>query len=415
MRSLLSNLKLIVSACRQKGRRYWFHAVLFAFLGIWASHLLGENDEWRALTNGTYILVQNLRGGQKRVPLTTLVAIEDSDYYGEELAARKPLKRSYLARLISRIAEARPLVIALDVDLRSPNPDAKSPDFGDYTQEDQTLISAVCAASKTTKVVLSAAVNQRPDGNLAAEPNIYDNVSQCQIPNQDIRVGFLSLPADLRRVPLSVTINENLSADSFALAIARAARPHQYPNSIDLQNLPYGEFHDTSDFIRVGAGTVLTTDTREKLHNQIVMVFGEWHILAKNRGASIIDTFRTPVGLAGGAYVHANLAETLIGANLRSAPPEWTPDALDALTAIWLAVMFAFHNSLSQKLLRVVLAALVLLAGAWLFFQIFALFFDILPVLAAMSMHAVVDHVSDWRDLALQHAAPAEVARPQSG
>ena len=352
-------------------------------------------------------MLQDSRGGQRRVPQTTLVAIDDEEYYGRVLAGRRPLKRDYLATLISRIAEARPLLIALDIDFRSPVPNSMSSDFDDYREEDRAMDAALCANRAKTMIVLSKAVSRNSDGLLRQDQNIYDGNPNCAIPNEDISVGYLSLPTDLRRVPLSVRTNEEVVVDSFALAIARAVRPRQYPTSIDLTSLPYGEFHHPNEFSRATAKEVLNNQCREKLRGQIVMVYGDWHVLASGRGALVVDTFQTPVGVAGGAYVHANLVETLLSANLRASPPESAAVIADALIALGLAVAFAFHISLLRKFFYIASTAFTLVLAAWLFLQVFAVFFDILPLLAAMGMHAIVDQVWEWREVALSHEAGA--------
>jgi CHASE2 domain-containing sensor protein len=330
----------------------------------------------------------------------TLVAIEDGEYYGTELAGRRPLKRDYLAKLILRISEAKPLLIALDIDFRSPVPGSTSSDFDDYKKEDWVLFRAVCTAQTKTKIVLSKAVSRQADGSLIADRNIYDGNRACTIPGADISAGYLSLPMDLRRVPLSVKLDDGVLVDSFSLAVARAVRPRQYPASIDLVRLPYGEFHHPDEFSRVSASDVLNNVAREKLQGQIVMVYGEWHVLASGRGASVVDTFQTPVGISSGAYVHANLVETLLSVNLRASPPEFTTEVFDTLIALWLAVAFAFHMRLLKKFSYIVATAAVLFLAAWLFFQVFAVFFDILPLLVAMGLHAVVDQVWEWREAA---------------
>jgi hypothetical protein len=65
-----------------------------------------------------------------------------------------------------------------------------------------------------------------------------------------------------------------------------------------------------------------------------------------------------------------------------------------------LPVAFAFQISLPRKLLYIVATAIILVVLAWLFFQVFAIVFDILPILAAMGLHALVDQVWEWRELA---------------
>jgi CHASE2 domain-containing sensor protein len=373
-------------------------------LGIFASHQLDRASFWLRLKYRSYLLIQNARGGQNRLPQTTLLSIGDAEYFGPELAARKPLKRDYLARLILRLAEFQPRLIALDVDLRSPDPESGPADFAAYAAENRALFQAVCQAAASTRLVLSKAVSVRPDGRLRADPNIYDGNPECAIPQPRVAVGYLSLPTDLRRVPLSVRLHDDTLVDSFALAAARLLLPRQYPDSLDVENIPYGEFHRTADFRRVSATEVLTGAAAASIQDQIVIVFGNWHVLAKDRGALFVDTFPTPVGRAPGAYVHANLLETLMAARQRQAPARWSGTAVDALTAAFLSVVFTFPIGLLKKLGWILAVAAGMALSAWLFFQVLAVFFDILPILASMGLHAVADQVEDWRSEAAAHA-----------
>jgi CHASE2 domain-containing sensor protein len=404
-RTFVEKLSRVREVCAKKGSRYWVCAVLFAILGGVASHKLDGVAFWLKIKYKSYLLIQNARGGQNRLPQTTLVAIGDEEYYGPELAARKPLRRDYLAKLVTRIAEARPSLIALDVDLRSPNPESPQSDFAAYAEENAALFKAICGAAEKTKIVLSKAVSVGPDGRLRADRNIYDGNTECAIPGQDVSVGYLTLPRDLRRVPMSVEVYDGTLVDSLALSAARALRHRQYPESVDVENIPYGEFHRVSDFARVNATQVMNTTARDKLRDQIVLVFGAWHVLAKNRGASIVDTFQTPVGPAGGAYVHANLLETLLAASQREAPSEWSSIAVEGLTAAFLAIAFAFPIGLLKKFGWILAVAAILTLSAWLFLQVFAVFFDILPVLASMGLHATADQVEEWRTTAAEHSS----------
>ncbi len=392
--------RYFVSIWSVKGARYWIFAIVFAISGSLASRALDGWVSWVDLKYQTYVLLQDLRGGQRRVPQTTLVAIGDAEYYGSKLAGRRPLKRDYIASLLLKIRDARPSLIAMDIDFRSPDPASPVSDFDDYAVEDAELFNAVCQVASTTKIVLSKAVGLSNDGRLVAERNIYDGNPACQIPGGDVSSGFLQLPTDLRRVPLSIQLSDGSLADSLALAAARALYRRQYPLSIDVENIPYGEFRRSWEFTRVSASEVLATGAQSKLHDQVVLVYGDWHLVANERGSPVVDTFHTPVGITGGAFVHANLIETLLGTELKFPPPEYVIVLIEGLVAAFLALVFAFPFGLPTKFGILILSGSVLILLAWSFFQIFAVSFDILPVLAAMGLHAVADQVMEWRDAA---------------
>lgn len=403
--SVRSRLRTILRTCARKGVRYWVLAAAFAVAGGFASHALDGVTAWRQLKYDAYILVQNMRGGPRRVPQVVLVAIDDAEYYGPELAGRKPLKRDYLARLVTRIAAARPRLVALDVDFRSPAPDGNAADFDDYRAEDEALVTALCAAQAETRLVISTAVYADAATPAVAEPNVYDGVhGPCGIPGGRIAAGYLALPVDLRRVPLSVRLKDGSLVDSFALAIARVLAPQQYPDAIELERLPFGRFYGPAEFTRIEAGAVLAGTADARLEDRIVLVYGDWHVLAKDRGSPMIDTFTTPIGTVGGAFVHANLVETLLAAEYTAASPDFVAFLLEGAVALWLAVAFAFPTTLLRKLGYLGGTAAVLFVAAWLSFQVFAVFFDILPLLAAMYLHAVADQVNEWREAAHGHA-----------
>src|ERR1035438_5502021 len=152
MLPLFASVRRLLAICVNKGLRYWILAGVFSFLGWYGSHLLDDSSSWLEVKYRAYVLLQDSRGGQRRVPQTTLVAIDDEEYYGRVLAGRRPLKRDYLATLISRIAEARPLLIALDIDFRSPVPNSMSSHFDDYREEDRAMDAALCANRAKTMI-----------------------------------------------------------------------------------------------------------------------------------------------------------------------------------------------------------------------------------------------------------------------
>ena len=51
-----------------------------------------------------------------------IVLVEDDEYWEGSPAGRRPIKRSYLKDLVDHLVAAKAYVIALDFDLRTPNP-----------------------------------------------------------------------------------------------------------------------------------------------------------------------------------------------------------------------------------------------------------------------------------------------------
>jgi CHASE2 domain-containing sensor protein len=401
---LPAKIQKILTTCRRKRLTYWVTAAVFAVIGYAVSHGLDSVTAWLDLKYSAYVVMQNLRGGPDRVPQVVLVGIGDNEFYGHELQARRPLKRDYLARLVAKLAEANPRLIGLDVDFRSPVPESEASDFDAYAAEDRALVTALCDAQANTPIVISKAVYGDSIVPLRAERNVYDGIdAPCPVPGGRIASGYLALPTDLRRVPLSVRLTDGSTVDSFALAIARSLARRQYPSALEVERLPYGRFRAASAFQRIDADAVMQGRERDALDGQVVIVYGDWHVLAKGRGSSFVDAFRTPVGTVGGAFVHANLVETLLAAEYTLASPEQVAIVVEFLIALGLAVAFAFPMSLLRKFGYLAATAGVLFVAAWLSFQVFAVFFDILPILASMYLHTVADQVWEWRQAAHGH------------
>lgn len=396
-------VRSVLSVLWKKGIRYWVTAFVFGAVGVWVSHVLADADVWLAPKYSMFMQIQDLRAVHRRVPQTVLVGIGDREYYSDVLAARKPLRRDYVARLVSKLSEAAPRLIALDIDLRSPRPDGPEADFAEYKAEDQALIEAICRAQLSTKIVISRAVYPDASGELLAEPSIYDGNQVCPLPGGQVTTGHLSLPIDLRRIPLSRRLKDGTFADSFALAVARSLAPRQYRKDLDWRELPYARFRSAEEFARLDADSVLAGEGAADIKGQIAIVFGDWHSLAQSRGEQFVDTYRTPIGQVGGAFVHANLIETLLAAEYSDPSPEPLPLVVDIGVASWLAAIFAYPRGLFRKFLELSATALALTAFAWIAFHILAMFFDTIPILAAMYAHAVADQVAEWREDAAKY------------
>jgi hypothetical protein len=180
--------KGVLDACVKKGLAYWVKACFFITVGVLSSGALDREPFWRDMEYKSYLAIQDLRGGQRRLPGTVLVTIGDQEYYGPELAGRRPLRRDYVGKLIEAAAAARPDLIAVDIDLRSPVPDGAVSDYANYQAEDEEFLRKLCAVSKDTPIVLSKAVSQ-VKGKLLEDRNIYDGNNTCHVPGTRIPSG----------------------------------------------------------------------------------------------------------------------------------------------------------------------------------------------------------------------------------
>src|SRR5947199_10803687 len=160
---------------RLKGIRYWLVALSLVPLGMLAGDTLGKWDVWVTLRYKIYHALQDLSPHfSKRSKRTVIVLIEDEEYWKGELARRVPLKRCYLARLVSRLDLADPAAIGLDVDLRSQTPDNSLVVHHDYQEETAKLAEAIRYTSANRCVVLPRTL-ERLHGKSVPEPAIFDN------------------------------------------------------------------------------------------------------------------------------------------------------------------------------------------------------------------------------------------------
>jgi len=94
-------------------------------MGSFASHWLKEHDT--PLTDLGYRLYRYQLRLQSRAPdcprRTTVVTIDDDDYWGNDFAGRSPLRRDLLAKILDKLSQATVNTVVLDVDLRSPDPE----------------------------------------------------------------------------------------------------------------------------------------------------------------------------------------------------------------------------------------------------------------------------------------------------
>ena len=74
-----------------------------------------------------------------------VITIDDADYWGSGFEGRSPLNRNELAAILDKLRAASVNTVVLDVDLRSPCPDAKGQCPGDGTKQQAQAVSTVNA------------------------------------------------------------------------------------------------------------------------------------------------------------------------------------------------------------------------------------------------------------------------------
>jgi CHASE2 domain-containing sensor protein len=411
MTRLTAWLSRVRSALRKLGRKgllYWLTVVFLVWIGSSLGNWL-ERQEF-ALTP-RYRLYQWMQTVSPRKPFiqrTVMVLIDDDDYWKSDhkgdLERRVPIKRDYLARLICALDEADPAVIALDFDLRSPMPDGSVIEHGDYTDETKQFLEAVEKVSQNRPVVLARTIGFE-DGYYVAESNIYDDNT---FSGGNVREGYISLPFDVRRVPLELVLKDGKVVPSFAKQIVEATNENALEPVKGQQVLPYGTYLDSNAFLKFNATDILNRnpDAFRKLHHNTVIVGGAWSRLAYGRGGKA-DLYATPVGPLQGALIHANFVEALLDNRTSKPWSETVLKVIEIVVTFAVAVVFALISQPVGKLLSI-LGILVGLVFFSLLSQVnLGFFYDFSVPVVLVCAHSVYEQLNEWRHRA-RH--PSEAA-----
>jgi CHASE2 domain-containing sensor protein len=329
-RGLRSALAGIGSRARNAFRRrpwYWGGSVAVILLVHFGSDWLDEGENLIAARYTLYRVALSCLPWKLYARETTIVLIDDDTYWKGEPAGRVPLKRRFLADLVTRIAKYKPAVIAIDVDLRSEDPTGrqlasahqgslKLPVAQEYADETADLLEAIRASSRECKIVLAKTLDR--DESYVTRADVYDGFD-FKLPERGrsrVSWGYVILPTDLRYIPRILRLEDGTPMDSFALAAARA----RYARALEGKNwekIRLGLFLAPDSMVSLTASTLLDpktdpSDLSEKLEHQIVLIGGNWSRFGPNQG-NRVDCYPTPFGTLPGAFIHANYMETLLG------------------------------------------------------------------------------------------------------
>jgi CHASE2 domain-containing sensor protein len=391
---------------RTKSPIYWLWTIFFVLLGFYLSFWLSQFAWWQVASNTSYNFVQTLAPARTTHPThTAVVLIDDDDYWRGEWARRQPLKRGTLAKLLRAVSAANPRAIGIDIDLRCQTPDGRVGSHDDYYCETKKLFMAINDVAKNTPVVLAKTVafDERLN-KFVVDADLFDTIKFD--PGTKVGIGYSRLPHDLRQVALNAA-SGGINLDSFATAISRVD-----PVATNLLSkrssteLPYlRSFLSRESFAGecVTAGKVIAGDTSalSALASKIVIIGGDWHRDAWNRGDPI-DEHVTPQGPMPGALIHANYIEAVISEQMTASSGDWLHIVFDLLIGLSLATIFACAVGYSKFLY---LGILVLLIGAvsLVAWSNIGMFVDAAPLLILLSGHAAADKVIDWKRKADLH------------
>jgi CHASE2 domain-containing sensor protein len=353
-----------------------------------------------------------------------LVMIGDDEYYGDALRHRKPIRRDYLARIVDALAETNAAVIALDFDLRVPDParGATPGDYaalkGDYQAEVELLVRAVARAAETHMVVLPKRIDQGPDGTYHLSPDVYSPYGICTRLTADgrwynpgtpefplsaqakanISCGYIALPRDRCQVGPCLDVGHEGKIDSFALAVARAWNPSA---AQDVGETPYfGTYLRETVLddprVTISASALLARDPAALavVRFKPVIVGARWHRDAAGTG-EYIDLHWTPIGRVNGTMIHEGYAEAILDGRLYALVPHWMRHAFEILYALLLAAVLAAYTATRTRWAIFAGFVLALPIAQWLLIQLAGVDFQALPALIGLFLHSLFEQPVD--------------------
>ncbi len=379
--------------------RHWGVAALLIVVGIRLGEWLGEQQYWIELRYRIYERETRNLAHPLYNRRTVVVMIGDDEHWkGESLAGRAPTNRSYLAKLLRAVGEAGPEVIALDIRLRAPTPDGSPVTYKDYDAETQEFIEAVKhVTGDHTTVVLPKSLGG-DEGGYFLERDVYDGLLDTD--GGKIRTGYIELDDDCRKAPLDLDLKDGSKIDSFSLATVRAAEGTPPLPSHDNNSMPYGSFMRPAEFKRYTATQVLSGDKSvlDSLAHKVVIIGGNWHSFAYNRGPWV-DSFDTPVGQIAGAYVHANYINSLMTSGVNAPLHEKVNKGIEILFSLGVATLFFLPSVRAVwKLVVFISLAVVMVVISYFFWQNLGLYFDFFIPMALLFIHFPIEHWFHMRE-----------------
>ncbi len=383
-----------IARLKDKGWFYWATVVILIVVGIKLGGWLEVQDFAIIPRYRIYQAVQEQGPRHPFVQRTVVVLIGDEEYWKGELARRVPIKRDYLAKLVSALDQADPAVIALDFDLRSQTPDGTFVQYKDYEGETSQLLSSITNVSKNRWIVIPKTLNFS-DGFYESDSDVYDHHN---FEGGNLSKGYIALPSDVRKLPLRLTVKDGSELDSFAVAIVRAANEAALRPVKDDKELPFLRYLPADSFERLSATKVLEKDpdTWRKIRHNIVIVGAGWSTLAYGRGRPV-DTYFTPLGPLPGVLLHANYVEALLDNRTSKPYAQWALNVIEGMMVLVIAVIFALLSSPISRVIGVVLVAAALVLYGYLSLLVLGLFYDFFVPVLLVLFHAI----SEWIESAL--------------
>lgn len=413
------NPREIARDLQNKHAWYWVRVLAIAGVGFLLNRWLSEHPpQWMLdLRLAIYKVVSTSGPREANIGHTAIVEITDEEFWRGELAGRRPLKRRYIAGLLTRLCQDGANVIGLDVDMRSPLPDGTLLNHTDYVQETNDLARAIQEALRTykCKIVLARTLYcpDPPAGTCTQEPNALDPYS---FDSNRVTWGYINLPVDVRQVPLRRSNVDSGKLDSFSQAIAIAESPERVSRLRSPTEFPYGSFLSEKVFkdarVVFSARDVLrdAPEVVSVIPGKTVLVGGSWHANAYGRGV-LVDTHTSPVGEIPGVILHANYAAAMIDGRAYPAAGRIWSDLIEGIVIAVIAVVLALPTSWLRKWLRLGAVVLCLSALSYVFWQNLGMFLEVTIPVVLLLAHGVLDKYLDMRQELVQFRAEVERLR----
>jgi CHASE2 domain-containing sensor protein len=373
---------------------HWFVVIWLISIGLVIGAWLETAEITLHLQYRVYQFLNRRARSASHSDDVVLVLIGDDEYWkGSELARRVPLNRRYLAKLVSKIQQADPKVIALDFDMRPPTDDGSIVEHRDYVEETAMLAKSIDDATCHCKIVVPRAIRREKRG-WSEIRDIFDARRSATLAR-----GYILVPNDVRQIALALPNSDGKHRiDSFASAVVSAAAPAAVADARPLEEswLPFGRYHRNDFFDHMSASDLLTSDAPlDRLSHKIVIIGGAWSRYAFHEG-DMIDAHDTPVGVVPGAYIHANYVQALLAHETTRSLPEWVAKAIDVLLSFTAAFLLATRERARKAITLISLntGAIVVCLLLW---QVFGLYFDFVIPLLLLSAHVAVEQIFDWR------------------
>lgn len=411
------NVTRLFLRLKNKGVRYWITAIFILILTTTGSSYIYDHFHIREARS--YFFQSLLEWGPKppEPKFVRLVLIEDDEYWQGYLAGRRPIKRDYLAQLVDKLAADNVHVIALDFDVRLPNPTSmKIPE--EYQNETNALIRAIENAAEHGKKIVLATPVSRSNGQYHQDSDIYQSYGLCnrrgnmessdlaqapvveqKLKQKNITCGYIALPYDPLIIAGPLLMADGSYLDSFALAIARVEQPELVARLFKRigTNVRYGNYISDKKFRQSNAvfsahAVLQETIDKETLEAKAVIVGADWSRDAVDRGPRA-DLHQTPVGPIVGAMLHANYVEALLDTRIFGATPEWVLVGTEVIFSLIAGVAFALIQSIWGKIVGIFSLLFILFFVQWSILHSFGVFFNSFVPVLGMGLHSLYERI----------------------